>query len=121
MLIYDGYRYQRNRNLVSSTRWRCWLQCGAWITTQRYSVSREGDFVKVYATEDHSHLPNEGKIRHDKQRQILEKLVLLNPIDTLKRTYAKEAVQHAEFPEYGAVSSVLKRARWVEAATDTLV
>lgn len=113
VLVYNHQRYQRNKNFLQHTTWRCWVkECGAWLHTERYSVSKEGDKPAVIYAAAHDHEDVGSMITHDSQRIELEELVEQSPLQRLNSTYRSSAVKHkGEYISYNSASSTMKRAR----------
>ena len=58
LLLYNGFRYRRDKRHLNSTSWRCtYVGCKGRITTT--------DDVQAKATTEHNHAPNIGQINSD--------------------------------------------------------
>ena len=66
VLIYKGFKYQKNRERVSAMYWRCCRQeCRANLRTCTFNIEDESPNIRVLHEGVHNHEEDDGVIGHD--------------------------------------------------------
>lgn len=67
VLIYKGFKYQKNRERASAIYWRCWRhECRTNLRTCTFNTEDDSPNIRVLHEGVHNHEEDAGVIGHDK-------------------------------------------------------
>ena len=80
VLIYNGYKYQRNKCKTASTFWRCWRKdCGSFIRTNNFDANDPNVNITVENVAYHGHDEDNEYIKRDQFKEKLREEINVNP------------------------------------------
>ena len=110
VLIFQGYRYQKNRQNNHKIYWRCWRKdCSVFVQT-----SRGEDLTILLQPPPHNHAEEDDLIRTSASKQALVDAVRMDPSAPVKRVYNMHTSgrrRQDELPEFSTVRSSMNRVR----------
>ena len=115
VLIYEGYKYQKNKEYNQKVFWRCWRRtCRATLHTNTFDLDGPRDIV-VFHSEPHN---------HEEDRDIINGQVITNrikdnlhrdPTKPIKRVYdevvSQANINENDVLEFNSIRSQLNRQR----------
>ena len=124
VLIYHGFKYQRNKTNANCIHWHCWRKdCGTFLRTNRFNINDDRANIVVETEGEHMHDSDAEMIKLDRFKENLRLEIDENPTATVKRVYDSLAVhEHRQavnvpniIPTFDSVKSTMdcKRARLV--------
>ena len=119
VLIYDGYRYKKNKLTASAIWWRCWRKaCGAAIKTNIFNINEDMPAIAILNAPRHNHAEYEAQIERETTRIKMQQVVLNNVSRPIKRAYGDKARTMNQgggdaepLPEFHRVRTLLQRTR----------
>ena len=67
VLLYNGYKYQKNRERTSAIYWRCWRkECRANLQTNLFGLEDQNPDIRILQESPHNHEDDELVAGHDK-------------------------------------------------------
>lgn len=116
ILIYEGYRYNKNKQKGGKIYWRCCRKtCKAYLQTASFDIDEDDPDIRVLSAQQHSHADDTRVITSSSLTQRMIDEVLADPTRPIKRIY-DEVVRNAEeeerhIPDFDHVRSKLHRIR----------
>lgn len=116
ILIYEGYRYNKNKQKGGKIYWRCCRKtCKAYLQTASFDIDEDDPDIRVLSAQPHSHADDTRVITSSSLTQRMIDEVLADPTRPIKRIY-DEVVRNAEeeerhIPDFDHVRSKLHRIR----------
>ena len=119
VLIYKGFKYQKNRERASAIYWRCWRQeCRANLRTCTFNIEDESN-IRVLHEGVHNHEEDDGVIGHDNILNSMKEVIRQDPSVPLKRVYDSVNRHHVRrgggdrehIPEFHRIRTSMTRSR----------
>ena len=120
VLIYEGYKYQKNKVHGDRIHWRCWREeCRAALCTNVINLDDDNPPVQVLRRSDHNHNADDDAISRNETLNMLHDNVREDPTVPIKMVF-NSAVRRlnrqgggdrAPVPELHTVRSAMTRAR----------
>lgn len=116
ILIYEGYRYNKNKQKGGKIYWRCCRKtCKAYLQTASFDIDEDNPDIRVLSAQQHNHADDTRVITSSSLTQRMIDEVLADPTRPIKRIY-DEVVRNAEeeeqhIPDFDHVRSKLHRIR----------
>lgn len=115
ILIYEGYRYNKNKQKGGKIYWRCCRKtCKAYLQTASFDIDEDDPDIRVLSAQQHNHADDTRVITSSSLTQRMIDEVLADPTRPIKRIY-DEVVRNAEeeqhIPDFDHVRSKLHRIR----------
>ena len=97
VLLYNGYKYQKNRERTSAIYWRCWRkECRANLQTNLFGLEDQNPDIRILQESPHNHEDDELVAGHDKILDTLRENIRQDPRVPLKRVYDSISRRHAQ-------------------------
>ncbi|CAG2218504.1 unnamed protein product [Mytilus edulis] len=117
ILIYNGFKYQKNKTRLDKVHWRCWRPaCRAPLRTNLINFDEEEPNIDVLHVGQHDHPEDQDLILSSNIRRQMTAAVADNPSLTVREAYDDIAHQippaeRDNIPTYDSVRSSLDRTR----------
>ena len=120
VLIYHGFKYQRNKTNANCIHWCCWRKdCGTFLRTNRLNINDDRANIVVETEGEHMHDSDAEMIKLDRCKENLRLEIDENPTAIVKRVYDALAVhEHRQavnvpniIPTFDSVKSTMDRKR----------
>ncbi|CAG2207603.1 unnamed protein product [Mytilus edulis] len=119
VLIYNGFKYQKNRQRIHAIYWRCWRQeCRANLQTNIFNLDDQAPNITILQEGPHTHEEDDTVIGVDTTLQSLRSAIQQDPSVPIKRVYNNFARNVAQgggdrehIPEFHRVRSTMTRTR----------
>ena len=119
VLIYNGFKYQKNRQRIHAIYWRCWRQeCRANLQTNIFNLDDQAPNITILQEGPHTHEEDDTVIGVDTTLQSLRSAIQQDPSVPIKRVYNNFARNVAQgggdrehIPEFHRVRSAMTRTR----------
>ena len=93
VLIYHGFKYQRNKTKANCIHWRCWRKdCGTFLRTNRFNINDDRVNIVVETEGELMHDSDAEMIKLDRFKENLWLEIDENPTATVNRVYGALAV-----------------------------
>lgn len=116
ILIYEGYRYNKNKQKGAKIYWRCCRKtCKAYLQTALFDIDEDNPDIRVLSALQHNHADDTRVITSSSLTQRMIDEVMADPTRSIKGIY-DEVVRNAEgeeqhIPDFDHVRSKLHRIR----------
>jgi len=119
VLIYNGFKYQKNRERLHAIYWRCWRQeCRANLQTNVFNLDDRAANIIILQEGPHTHEEDDSVIGLDQTLESLRDAIQRDPSVPIKRVYSNLARNAARgggdrepIPEFHRVRSSMTRTR----------
>ncbi|KAL5020413.1 hypothetical protein ScPMuIL_003305 [Solemya velum] len=118
VLIYNNFRYQKNKKTAAKIHWRCWRkECRTPLQSNLFAENEEDPNIQIIQSEDHNHGGEKELISRSVLVQRMRDSIRTDPTRPIKRVYNEVLTQAArnvpveDTPEFRNVQSALKRTR----------
>ena len=72
VLVFNDFRYHKNRTTKRYIHWRCWRQsCNSMLTTNFFDVTAENVDIRVYKHDSHNHAVDSDMIQQEQLRHAM--------------------------------------------------
>lgn len=119
ILIYEGHRYQKNKERGDKVFWRCWHKrhCKVYLQTALFDPNEDNpNIIVLHEPKEHNHEDDMHVITASSVKERMLDMIEANPSRPVKRVY-NEVVMDADeeeddhIPEFRQVRSTLNRKR----------
>lgn len=120
VLIYKGFKYQKNKERVTSIHWRCWRQeCRSNLRTSVFDLHEDYPNIQVLDENEHTHEEDGAVIGHDRILRTIRSSIRDDPSVPIKRLYnnvTRNVIRAAggdreHIPEFHRIRTTMTRAR----------
>ena len=88
ILLYNGFKYQKNRLRTRAIYWRCWRkECRANLQTNVFDLDNRNPNIQILQESSHTHEEDDLVIGHDRVHNTLRNNIRQNPSVPIKRVY----------------------------------
>ncbi|VDI25242.1 Hypothetical predicted protein [Mytilus galloprovincialis] len=119
VLIFDGYKYQKNRQRNESIYWRCWrIECRANLKTNIFDINDPQAIIRIFEHNEHTHESDDTSIYRSETLNALKDAIMEDPTVPIKRVYDRVSRvmnrgggDRERIPEFHRVRTSMTRAR----------
>ena len=118
VLIYTGFKYQKNRQRIHAIFWRCWRKkCRANLQTNVFNIDGQAPNIAILQACPHTREEDDLVIGNDTTLETLRSAIQQDPSVPIKRVYnnfSRNVAQEAEIENIFLnfrVSSIVTRTR----------
>ena len=118
VLLFQGFRYYRNKTTSQNIHWRCWRSaCQTTLTTTVFDLDAVNPRMTVLFRSAHNHIEDDEVIKRDRIVNNVKHEVRQNLSRPIRRVYDDVSRTHhqgggdRELPQFNSVRSIMGRER----------
>lgn len=115
ILIYNGYRYNKNKQKGGKIYWRCCRKtCKAYLQTASFDIDEDNPDIHILRAQQHKHADDKRIITSSSLTQRMIDKILDDPTRPIKQIYdevVRDAGEDDHIPNFDHVRSKLHRIR----------